>query len=264
MRRIVGAKAGASQGLLPAQQAPEAAGGMARGGRRGIAVLVLAAAAFLGILVVAGLAAHADLTRGPTAAQRSAAAAAAVAARWRTWSAGRIFPAALSYDTDLLTTEDADRIGISTDVSCASAIEPSLARLAGRDHCQAGLRAAYLDQLQGIVYTIGVLAFSDAHMAAAFSARLPAAAGTIPLRALALPGTASARFSADARQATASRHDGSFVVLTVAGYADGEPVGAGQEARPAIFAPAMQLATEIMGLLIRPLTVNCHSPEWLC
>jgi hypothetical protein len=214
--------------------------------------------------VVAGLAAHADLARGPTAAQRSAAAAVAVAARWRTWSAGRIFPAALSYDTDLLTTEDANRIGISTDFSCSSAIEPGLARLAARDHCQAGLRAAYLDQLQGIVYTIGVLAFPDAHMAAAFSARLPGTAGTIPLRALALPGTASAWVSAHARQVTVSRHDGPFVVLTAAGYADGEPVGAGQEARPAIFAPAGQMATKIMDLLIRPVTVNCHSPEWLC
>src|SRR6516162_1404697 len=144
------------------------------------------AAASLGISVVAGLAAHAELTRVPTAAQRSAAAAAAVAARWRTWSAGRIFPAVLSYDTDLLTTEDADRIGISTDASCAAAIEPSLARLAARDHCQAGLRASYLDQLEGIVYTFGVLAFPDAHMAAAFSARLPRAAGMIPLRPFAL------------------------------------------------------------------------------
>jgi hypothetical protein len=224
----------------------------------------LAAAVFLGISVVAGLTTHADLTRGPTAAQRSAAAAAAVAGRWRTWPAGRIFPAVLSYDTDLLTTENADRISISTDVSCASAIEPSLARLAARDHCQAGLRAAYLDQLQGIVYTIGVLAFPDAHMAAAFSARLPGAAGTIPLRALAIPGTASARFSADARQAAVSRHAGPFVVLTAAGYADGEPAGAGQEARPAIFAPTVQLAAEIMRLLTRPVTVNCHSPEWSC
>src|SRR5262245_26086941 len=109
MRRIAGVEAWASKVLPPARERAEAAGGVARGGRREMVVLVLAAAAFLGILVVASLAARADLTRGPTAAQRSAAAAAAVAARWRTWSAGRIFPAALGYDTDLLTTEDADR-----------------------------------------------------------------------------------------------------------------------------------------------------------
>lgn len=235
--------------------------------RRAIVTLILsvAAAACLAVAVAAGAAAHADLVRKPTAAQLSAAAVTSVADRWRTWPASRIFPAALSYHTDLLTTETASLVGISPDATCASAIDASLVRLAARDHCAAGLRATYLDQLQGIVYTVGVLAFPNADLAAAFSARLPAsAAGPNPVRALALPGTAAARFSAAARQAATARNGGPFVVLTTAGYADGEPVGAGQEARPAIFAPAAQLAAEIIGPLTQPVTVNCHSPEWSC
>jgi hypothetical protein len=219
----------------------------------------------LAVAVASGIGAHAELVRKPTAPQRSAAAAAAIADRWRTWPAGRIFPAALSYGTDLLTTEKASRTGISPDVSCASAIDASLVPAAARDHCRAVLRAAYTDQLQGIVYTVGVLAFPDARDAAAFAARLPGSTvRAIPLRALALPGTASARFSDAARQAATARQAGPFVALTTAGYADGEPAGAGQQARPAIFAPAAQLAAEIIGPLTQPVTVNCHSPEWSC
>ena len=39
-------------------------------------------------------------------------------------------------------------------------------------------------------------------------------------RALAFPGTASARFTATARQTVTVRQDGPDVLLTVAGYAD--------------------------------------------
>jgi hypothetical protein len=244
-----------SRGPLP--------GGGARRHRRGTALLLLAAAGLLAAAASAGIGARAVLTRTPTAAQRSAAAAAAVAQRWRAWPAGRIFPATLGYTTDLLSTETATRLGISRQAGCASAIAPGLTRLARHDHCLAGLRASYLDQLQGIVYTVGVLAFPDARLATAFAGRLPGAA-TATLRPLALPGTASARFGAAARQAGTARHAGPFVVLTTSGYADGEPAGAGQQRRPGIFAPAGQLSAEIIRPLTQPVTVHCGSPEWSC
>jgi hypothetical protein len=219
----------------------------------------------LAVAVAAGAAAHADLARKPTAAQLAAAAAQAVAARWRDWPAGRIFPSTLAYSTALLTSETATRVGIAPQASCTSALEPALAQLAARDLCMAALRATYVDQLQGVLYTIGVLAFPSTHYATAFAAGLPAsAATTIPLGALALRGTASSLFSAAARQEATARHDGPFVVLTVAGYADGQPAGPGQEARPAAFAPAAQLAGELIGALTRPVTVNCASPAWSC
>ena len=228
-------------------------------------LLTLAAVVCLAVAVVTGLAAHADSTRPPTAAQRAAAAATAVADRWRTLTAAQIFPANLSYSTALLTTETASRSGIGPGSACASALDASAARLADRDRCRAGLRATYLDQLQGVLYTVGVLAFPTARQAAAFAAGLRASVPeALALRALALPGSATALFSQDARQAGTIRQGGPFVVLTVAGYADGEPAGHGQQARPAVFAPAAQLAAQILSPLTRPVTVNCHSAEWTC
>jgi hypothetical protein len=228
-------------------------------------LLSLAAAVCLAVAVVAGVAARADLTRKPSIAQRAAAAAQAVADRWRDWPAGRIFPVTLSYSTSLLTTETASRVGVAPQVSCSSAVVPHLAGLAAGEHCRAGLRATYLDELDGVVYTIGVLAFPNSRDAGAFAARLAARqAGPISLLPLALPDTASSQFSPAAGQAATASHDGPFVVLTVAGYADGEPAGAGQQARSSIFAPATQLAGEVIGPLNRPVTVNCASRAWSC
>lgn len=236
-----------------------------RAGSSGAAAPTLAAITCLAVAVAAGIAAHALAARKPTATQRAAAAAKAVADRWRTWPAGRIFPARLRYTTSLLTTEKATRVGISPESRCAAAISASVARLAATDHCRAGLRATYLDQLQGVVYTVGVLAFPSQHLAADFSLALHRSAGASPaLRPFAMPGTASALFSAKARQAGTMTHDGPFVVLTVAGYADGEPAGRGQQKRLSAFAPAAQLAVTIARPLAQPVTVDCASPAWSC
>lgn len=241
---------------------PGAAG--RRRGRRTVPVLCVTALACLAVAVAAGTAAHAELARTPTAAQRAVAATTAVAARWHSWPAGRIFPSALAYSTSLLTTETATRVGIAPQSGCANAVDPALRELAVRNRCQAALRATYVDELQGVLYTVGVLAFPTARDASAFATGLSASTKTIPLRALALPGTASALFRAAARQSATARRDGSFVVLTVAGYADGEPTGRGQEARAAIFAPAAQLAGDVIGPLTHPVTVNCAGKAWSC
>src|SRR3984957_18037078 len=109
---------------------------------------------------------------------------------------------------------------------------------------------------------VGLLAFPSPRLAAAFTAGLPR--GGIVLLALALPGTASARFSPAARQAGTAQRAGTFVVLTVAGYADGEPAGPGQQANPSAFSPASQLAAAVGAPLSQPVTVNCASREWSC
>jgi hypothetical protein len=239
--------------------------GTRRARSRGAAAPTLAAITFLVVAVAAGTAAHTLAARKPTAAQRAAAAATAVANRWRTWPAGRIFPAKLSYTTSLLTTEKATRVGISPGSRCAAAIDASAARLAASDHCQGGLRATYLDQLEGIVYTVGVLAFPSQHLAAEFALALHRSAAASPaLRPFAMPGTASELFRGKARQAGSTTNDGPFVVLTVAGYADGEPAGRGQQKRPSDFAPAAQLAVTIAKPLAQPVTVDCASPAWSC
>ncbi len=246
--------------------------------------------------VTAESSAHAELTRPPTAAERSAAAAAAVAGRWRSWPAGRIFPAGLGYTTSLQTTETARRAGISAGSGCRSAIGATAGRQALQDGCRAALRATYADQLQGIVYTIGVFAFASPRGAAAFLRALatdppggPAgsrAAGSRPavrlhasgaasvletekspwygLRALAVPGTAGARFTDAARQVMTGRQQGPYVALVVAGYADGRPSAAADRLRYVIFRPARQLAAEVLGPLSAPPAVTCARPEWLC
>lgn len=253
-------------GPEPALEAGSVRSSAFRPRRRNLTLgLAVVAAACLAVTAVTAAVAYSALTRKPTAAQRSAAAAAAEVGRWRSWPAGKIFPARLSYSTDLLTDETASRVGISSGDSCAAAIDASLARSALRQDCQAGLRATYLDQLQGIVYTVGLLVFPSSRQAKSFLDGLPAAGhGPIPLHALAFAGTASARFGDPARQTATALSRGPFVILTAAGYADGRPAAVSAEPRPSIFAPAAQLVAQIAGPLTAPVAVSCDSRYWSC
>lgn len=226
---------------------------------------VAAACCCLAIAIVAGTAAHAQLTRKPTAAERSAAAAAAVAGRWRSWPAGRIFPATLGYGTGLLTREKARRVGIEAAAGCETAMQHGFAVRAVRDGCRAALRATYSGELEGVVYTIGVLAFGGGPAASAFRRSLrPHGSHVIGLRAAAFAGTASARFTDAARQASAARQRGPYVVVVVAGYADGRSAAATGERRASVFAPAAQLAAAVLAPLAAPARVNCGSPAFSC
>lgn len=217
------------------------------------------------ICLVVGLVAwdksHTELIRKPTPAELSAAAAQAVELRWRTWPAGRIFPASVGYSTDLLSQETARRIGISGSDGCASSVDPALDRLIRRYDCRAALRATYADQLQGVVYTLGVLAFPDVRAARSFVAADRDSDG---LETLALAGTAAARFDDAAREAGSARQSGPYVILSVAGYADGRPAAATGEQRASDFAPAAQLSAAIAAPLDAPAVVRCGTPEWSC
>jgi hypothetical protein len=230
----------------------------------------LVGACCLVVAVVAGAQADARLTRPPTPAELSAAAATAVADRWRTWPAGRIFPAQLGYSTSLLTQETARRVGIAPATACRASLDAALGGLAARSGCRAAVRATYVDQLQGVVFTIGVLAFGSVRRAAAFarglaSADAGAGAGVTGLRAQAFPGTAGAAFNDAARQASTKAQAGPYVVLTVSGYADGRPAAATGERDAPVFAPATQLAAEVIGPLTTPAQVNCGDhAEWSC
>jgi len=240
----------------------------ARARHRGLVITVIAFAAVCCLVttVLAGRAAIAQQTRRPTAAERTAAAAAALAFRWRTWPAGRIFPASLSYTTVLLNNDTARRVGISPDDQCAAALDPALAGPARRDGCRAGLRASYVDELQGVIYTTGLLAFPSPAKARAFDRGLPEALlPSAALRALAFPGTPAARFADDARQTATARQDGPYVLLTVAGYADGRPAAAAGGYSRTAFAESGQLATEILRPLNRPAVVDCAATrQWSC
>jgi hypothetical protein len=230
-----------------------------------VVAAILAAVCCLAVAIGAGAAAYAGLTRKPTSAEVSAAAAAEVAGRWRSWPAGRIFPAALSYTTDLLTQEAVRRVGIASQTACSAGLDAAEGRRAAREGCRAVLRATYVDPLQGIVYTIGVVAFAGRGGAAGFDQGLPrAGSGAVGLRALAFPWTASAAFGDAARQASTARRQGSYVLLTTAGYADGRAAAATVQSRGRIFAPAAQLAAGVIAPLTAPVQVDCQSPRWSC
>jgi hypothetical protein len=231
---------------------------------------VTAAVAVLAVAcLVAGIAAatraHAELTRKPTAAESSAAAALGVASRWTREPAGQLFPAALPYYSELFNRESARRAGISPASSCAAALDAAVAETARRDGCRTVLRASYLDQLGGVVFTIGVLAFPTPRQAAAFLAGYQAAQSPVRgLRAAAFPGTDAVSFDDAARQAALSRQDGPYAVLTVAGYADGRPADTTGQQRSTPFEPAGELAEDVGTPLGQPVTVTCHRPEWSC
>jgi hypothetical protein len=238
----------------------------ARGKRRGLlaAVLALAAAACLVLAIAGGLTARAEQTRPPTAAERAAAARAAVAGRWRAWPAGQIFPARLRYTTSLHTREQARRAGISPAHGCPAALAGAALAAARLQGCQAALRATYLDELQGVVYTAGVLAFPDPRRAAAFDKAVARDKLPAGLRVYRLPGTGAGLFTEAARQTATAKQAGPYVVLIVAGYADGRSAAATEQHRAAVFEPATQLNREILRPLTTMPTVDCASPEWSC
>jgi hypothetical protein len=262
-----------------------------------VAGLGVVAAGGLAVAVIAAGQARAELDRGATAAERSAAAATALALRWRAWPAGQIFPARLRYGVPGRQDQAALRVGISPQTGCAAGLDPVAAAAAARQGCQAVLRATYTDRLQGIVWTVGVVAFRGPGDAASFLRTL---AGTQPLtsrpqagavrhgylralpplrtpvgtlvisgpaggvRALAIPQSAAGLFSDRARQLVTGWQQGPYAVLATAGYADGRPARTGLEERPSVFRPAGQLAADVLAPLAVPVSVRCQSPRWQC
>jgi type VII secretion-associated serine protease mycosin len=232
-----------------------------------VRIIACAVAAPLGlaVAVVAGGRAHAELVREPTTAELSAAAADGVAQRWEREPAGQLFPASIAYTTSLNTTETASRVGIAPAAPCGEAVDVTLASRAQTDGCLAALRADYTDQLRGAVYTLGVLAFGSTARASDFYDNLPPAQyPATGLRALAMPGTPAALFGEAARQLAIARLAGPYVVLAVAGYADGRPASTDGERRDVVFDPATQLVTAVAAPLAEPVAVRCGGTEWSC
>ena len=179
--------------------------------------------------------------------------------------AGQLFPASITYTTSLNATETASRVGIAPGDACAAAVDVTLASRAQADGCVAALRADYTDQLRGAVYTLGVLAFGSTARASDFYDNLPPAQyPATGLRALAMPGTPAALFGEAARQLAIARLAGPYVVLAVAGYADGRPASTDGERRDVVFDPATQLVTAVAAPLAKPVAVRCGGAEWSC
>jgi len=171
-------RAGRWLGWLERVPVPRPGNGGRLARRAGVAGLGVVAAGGLAVAVIAAGQARAELDRGPTTAERSAAAATALALRWRAWPAGQIFPARLRYGAPGRQDQAALRVGISPQTGCAAGLDPVAGAAAARRGCQAVLRATYTDRLQGIVWTVGVVAFREPGDAASFLRTL---AGSQPL-----------------------------------------------------------------------------------
>jgi hypothetical protein len=206
-------------GQLPARRRK------ARSERAGLAI----AAVMLGI---AGLAASLvgligqTLPRQLSPAQQQKITAWEVASRWRTWPAGRIFPAAAGYQLPWALFEakpgltmTAHRVGIARQSTCAAALDRRLAIALGREGCQGVLRATYTDSTGSFVATVAVVIMhGNVPAVSSLPGRRELAPGvrTVPFR-----GTLAARFGNRQRQMTGASAHGPYLILYTAGYADG-------------------------------------------
>jgi len=224
------------------------------------------AAISLGVAAQAARLAHAESVRGPSKAELATAAAAGLAQRWEQLTLGQIFPPSVGYTSAQQTRETARRLGIGAGDSCDEALDDTLDSAARQSGCVAAIRASYADELGGTVYTVGVVVFPDSAAAREFATHVPKG-GDRPtgLHALTLPRTAAALFTDQARQVSDVRVAGPYVVLAVAGYADGRPAGQATEPRPSVFGPAASsIVSAVMAPLAAPERVRCGTAEWTC
>jgi hypothetical protein len=233
--------------------------------------LVVALVTTVGYLVVGVLATarvYWEFHRKPTKNELARAAAVEVRNRWRTWPIERIFPDTVPYTSEQGGIEHARRIGIAPVTACTAGIDPVAAAAIIRHGCRALLRATYVDQLQGIVLTVGVAALADERSAdQAMQAVTPPdpTTGGAFLRALAIPGTVGARFDDASRQYFSAGRDGPYVVLTVAGQTDGRPATAVRHKRVGAFLLAPEVAGNIGSALALQAEPDCaRKQEWKC
>jgi hypothetical protein len=230
-----------------------------------ITVCGVIAAVGLGIALQAARYAHSASFRGPSQAEVAQAEATAVGQLWERLPLGQIFPEAVNYLTPQQTKETATRLGIGAGDSCAAALDSTMQNAARSSGCVAALRASYADELDGTVYTVGVIVFPGNQDALAFYNAVPRSEtpGT-GLHALQLSGTAAALFTDSGRQTLYSWVTGPYVVLGVSGYADGRPATQSAQPRDTIFQPVGDIVKAVAGPLGTSPTVHCGDGEFAC
>jgi len=215
-----------------AERAPLGAAGARHSAGWRIGVILAALIVGLGGLAVSAAGAASQLLpRRFSAAQEQQIITWETARRWLVRSAGQIFPAAVSYQlpgyslasgTGLNLT--AQRIGIARQAACGAATDPVAARALKLRGCSAVLRATYVDSTGSLLVTVGVAVLPNAAAAAAAASTLPR--GGRPgagVRTVAFPGTLAASFGDRQRQLSWAVNDGSYLIMSAAGYADGRP-----------------------------------------
>ncbi len=169
--------------------------------------------------------------RSFTPAQRQQITAWEIARRWRTMPAGRIFPAAVTYQIPgsvLASTRQlalvATRAGIAPQARCSAATDPAAGRVLVRHGCAAVLRATYIDATQSLVITVGVAVMPSDAATEAVARDLSHGVQPHPgLRPARFRGTLAARFRAGQRQLTWASASGPYLIMSTVGFADGRP-----------------------------------------
>ncbi|WP_248965297.1 hypothetical protein [Sphaerisporangium perillae] len=215
-----------------------------------VALLGLAAGAYGGLEV------KRELDRPPTRPEKDAASLQEIALRWRTRAAGDIFPATVDYGSggkkDL-----ALRVGIAAEAPCAKALDATIDKIVASYGCKTVLRATYLDATETLVSTVGVAVLANGGAASKASVLIWSPTPRRGVRAVAFPGTGSARFRDAARQYFTSTDTGNYLIFVAGGYADGRRQV--KSDRPAIFLFSSRIAVQVSSLLdqrIDPCTVR--------
>ncbi len=173
---------------------------------------------------VAAVAVHL-LPRTFSAAQQQQIIGWEMGKRWRTWPAGRIFPARIPYqlpaaalDSGTVVRLDARRVGIAPQASCRSATDPAAWRVLARHGCRAVLRATYQDSTGTFAVTVGVAVLPGLNQASRSGHDLPRGSG---VRAVRFGHTLMAGFGDAARQLSSATTAGPYLIMSTVGYADG-------------------------------------------
>ena len=154
-----------------------------------------------------------------------------VGKRWRTWPAGRIFPAAIPYELTPAALDSPDgvrlaarRIGIAPQAPCAAAADRAASRVLARQGCEAMLRATYQDATGAFAVTIGIAVLPTPGQASDSVHALPRGVSATPsVRAVQFRHTLVAGFTDPARQLSQAISAGPYLVMSTVGYADGRP-----------------------------------------
>jgi hypothetical protein len=152
-----------------------------------------------------------------------------VGKRWRTMSAGAIFPASLQYSAPQELSDvpnlqlTADRVGIASQAGCAAATDPAaVGAVLARHGCEAMLRATYVDGTDSYVITVGVAAMPGSAQVIAAKQELAGVGGSTGagVRTVPVAGSPAAAFTDARRQLSASLTAGPYLVFYTIGYTD--------------------------------------------
>jgi hypothetical protein len=184
-----------------------------------------------GLLVSVAGAVNQALPRRFTAVQRQQVTDWELGQRWRSLSAGTIFPASVSYPpptalgADSSLKLDARRVGVAPQASCAAAVDSTAAGVLDRDGCAAVLRATYVDGTGSYVLTVGAAVLPTAAQAAAAAQAVGGVKAVLgsTVHTVEFKDTLAAGFTASRRQLSGAVAAGPYVVLYTVGYADDRP-----------------------------------------